>query len=67
MSADAVRPAGESLGDAAVAAEPQYAPPGHSFRSITDRISSIAFPSPINRVIRWVPPPPGIMPSLISG
>src|ERR1051325_3795420 len=31
------------------------------------RIISIALPSPTRRVRRWVPPPPGIMPRLISG
>ena len=31
------------------------------------RISSIAFPSPTSRVRRCVPPPPGMIPRLISG
>ena len=46
MPADVPLPPGASPGDAAIALEPQYAPPGHSARTITDKISSIVLSGP---------------------
>ena len=46
MASDTPQPAGQQPEQRPAGAEPQYAPAGQSFRSVTDKISSIVLARP---------------------